>query len=51
MVGAADVTLDDDLLDAIDAIVPPGQDLLAEDAGYEPPSIAQAWRRRRPSRT
>jgi aryl-alcohol dehydrogenase-like predicted oxidoreductase len=50
-IGAADVSLDDDLLDAIDAIVPPGQNLLAEDAGYEPPSIAQAWRRRRPSRS
>jgi aryl-alcohol dehydrogenase-like predicted oxidoreductase len=45
--GAADVTLDDDLLDRIDAIVPPGQNISFGDAGYEPPSITSAWRRRR----
>jgi aryl-alcohol dehydrogenase-like predicted oxidoreductase len=49
-IGAVDVTLDADVLDQIDNIVPPGQNLLAEDAGYDPPSITQAWRRRRPSR-
>ena len=49
-IGAADVTLDAEVLDQIDNIVPPGQNLLAEDAGYDPPSITQAWRRRRPPR-
>ena len=49
-IGAADVTLDAEVLDQIDNIVPPGQNLLAEDAGYDPPSITQAWRRRRPTR-
>jgi aryl-alcohol dehydrogenase-like predicted oxidoreductase len=49
-IGAADVTLDAEVLDQIDNIVPPGQNLLAEDAGYDPPSITQAWRRRRPRR-
>jgi aryl-alcohol dehydrogenase-like predicted oxidoreductase len=47
-IGAADVTLDAEVLDHIDNIVPPGQNLLADDAGYDPPSITQAWRRRRP---
>ena len=49
-IGAADVTLDAEVLDQIDNIVPPGQNLLAEDAGYDPPAITQAWRRRRPPR-
>ena len=49
-IGAADVTLKADVLDQIDSIVPPGQNLLAEDAGYDPPSITQAWRRRRSPR-
>jgi aryl-alcohol dehydrogenase-like predicted oxidoreductase len=49
--GAADVTLDAEVLDQIDEIVPPGRNLLAEDAGYDPPSITQAWRRRRPTRS
>jgi aryl-alcohol dehydrogenase-like predicted oxidoreductase len=48
--GAADVILDTEVLDQIDAIVPPGQNLLTDDAGYDPPSITQAWRRRRPHR-
>jgi aryl-alcohol dehydrogenase-like predicted oxidoreductase len=45
--GAADVVLDDDLLDRIDKIVRPGVDISPGDTGYEPPSIASAWRRRR----
>jgi aryl-alcohol dehydrogenase-like predicted oxidoreductase len=49
-IGAADVTLNAEILDQIDEIVPPGQNLLADDAGYDPPSITQAWRRRRPKR-
>lgn len=47
-IGAVDVTLDDDLLNRIDAIVKPGTNFSPADAGYEPPSISQAWRRRRP---
>ncbi len=46
--GAVDVTLDDDVLDRIDVLVPPGTNLNADDAGWQPPSIALAWRRRRP---
>ena len=46
--GAVDVRLDGDLLDRIDELVPPGTNLNAADGGYEPPSIAQKWRRRRP---
>jgi aryl-alcohol dehydrogenase-like predicted oxidoreductase len=49
-IGAADVTLETEVLDQIDEIVPPGKNLLADDAGYDPPSITQAWRRRRPHR-
>ncbi len=45
--GAVDVTLDDDILDRIDALVPPGTNLNAADGGYQPPAIAAAWRRRR----
>ena len=44
---AADVVLTDDVLDRIDEIVPPGHNISAGDAGYEPPAIASAWRRRR----
>jgi aryl-alcohol dehydrogenase-like predicted oxidoreductase len=45
--GAADLTLTDDVLDRIDEIVPPGQNISWGDAGYEPPAIASSWRRRR----
>ena len=48
--GAADLTLDVDLLDEIDRIVPPGTNLNDADAGYVPPAIAAAWRRRRTAR-
>jgi aryl-alcohol dehydrogenase-like predicted oxidoreductase len=46
--GAAEVVLSDDVLDRIDEIVPPGANLNPSDSGYEPPSVASAWRRRRP---
>jgi aryl-alcohol dehydrogenase-like predicted oxidoreductase len=46
--GAVDVTLDDDLLDRIDAIVPPGHNFNWADAGYAPPMIADKTKRRRP---
>ena len=49
--GAADVRLSDEILDAIDEVVPPGTNFTWADAGYAPPSIASAWRRRRPVRT
>jgi aryl-alcohol dehydrogenase-like predicted oxidoreductase len=46
-IGAADITLDAEVLDRIDEIVPPGSNVLAADAGYVAPALAQAWRRRR----
>jgi hypothetical protein len=45
--GAADVSLSDEVLDAIDAIVPPGTNLNPADAGFVAPAVAAAWRRRR----
>jgi aryl-alcohol dehydrogenase-like predicted oxidoreductase len=45
--GAVDVTLSDELLDAVDEIVPPGTNFSFNDAGYAPPAIAQPWHRRR----
>jgi aryl-alcohol dehydrogenase-like predicted oxidoreductase len=45
--GAADVTLDADLLDAIDEIVPPGVTISRADAGYQPPSLRDPFLRRR----
>ena len=56
--GAADVTLSDDVLDRIDEIVPPGTNLNATDAGWQNPALspgraaavglARGRRRRRP---
>jgi aryl-alcohol dehydrogenase-like predicted oxidoreductase len=45
--GAADVQLSDDVLDAIDAIVPPGTNLNPVDAGWWPPHLDDAASRRR----
>lgn len=45
--GATDVVLGGEVLDAIDEIVPPGTNFSWADAGYLPPAIASAWRRRR----
>ncbi len=45
--GAAKVTLSADVLDRIDAIVPPGTTLNAADAGYQPPSLTDPAQRRR----
>ena len=45
--GAADVELSDDLLDAIDDLVAPGTTVNPADAGYTPPSLEVAARRRR----
>jgi aryl-alcohol dehydrogenase-like predicted oxidoreductase len=44
--GATDVQLDDELLDRIDAIVPPGTDLNPADAGWQEPDLAPERRRR-----
>jgi aryl-alcohol dehydrogenase-like predicted oxidoreductase len=45
--GAAEVKLDDALLDRIDQIVPPGTNLNPADAGYTPPELERASLRRR----
>jgi aryl-alcohol dehydrogenase-like predicted oxidoreductase len=45
--GAADLTLSDDVLDAIDQINPPGRNLNRGDAGYMPPSLTDRRLRRR----
>ncbi len=47
LLDTADVTLDDDTLDKIDELVPPGRSIDHNDDGWVPPSITQAWRRRR----
>jgi aryl-alcohol dehydrogenase-like predicted oxidoreductase len=44
--GAADVQLADDVLDRIDEIVPPGQNLNPGDAGWQNPALAPGARRR-----
>jgi aryl-alcohol dehydrogenase (NADP+) len=46
LLGAAEVTLDSDTLDAIDAVVAPGTDLSPADAGWTPPGLSSAARRR-----
>jgi aryl-alcohol dehydrogenase-like predicted oxidoreductase len=46
-IGAADVTLSVELLDEIDAIVPPGVTVSHSDQGYQPPSLADPFLRRR----
>jgi aryl-alcohol dehydrogenase-like predicted oxidoreductase len=45
--GAAELRLDDDLLDRIDAVVAPGTTLSEADGGYTPPAIAESALRRR----
>src|SRR5438067_2134307 len=47
--GAADVVLDDKVLDRIDELVPPGTNLNEADAGWTPPALADASLRRRRS--
>ena len=49
LLAGAETVLDDEVLDRIDAIVPPGVDVAPlEGAAYAPPAIAQAQLRRRP---
>jgi hypothetical protein len=43
---AVDVTLSDELLDRIDAIVPPGVTLNPADHAYTNPALARSARRR-----
>ncbi len=45
--GAADITLSDEVLDAIDHIVPPGTNSSTNDGGYDPPAVTDPRRRRR----
>jgi aryl-alcohol dehydrogenase-like predicted oxidoreductase len=47
LLAGADLVLDNDVLDRIDAIVPPGDTLNAADAGWLSPSLAEVSRRRR----
>ncbi len=46
-IGAAEVTLSTDILDAIDEIVPPGVTISFSDGGYQPPSLSDPFLRRR----
>ena len=49
LLAGLDVTLSDDVLDHIDAIVPPGTDVGALDQAYQPPALGEPSRRRRPT--
>jgi aryl-alcohol dehydrogenase-like predicted oxidoreductase len=44
--GAAEVALDEAILDRIDEIVPPGMTINPTDAGWSNPALAAAARRR-----
>jgi aryl-alcohol dehydrogenase-like predicted oxidoreductase len=50
LLAGVDVVLTDDLLDRIDAIVPPGTDVTALDQDYVPPALQDPDLRRRPLR-
>lgn len=47
LVGAADVQLGTDVLDAVDAVVAPGVDINPSDSGWAPPGLSPDQRRRR----
>lgn len=49
VLAGADVVLSDQVLNRIDEIVPPGTDIGAIEANYNPPAIMQAELRRRPA--
>ncbi|WP_411089750.1 hypothetical protein [Streptomyces sp. 061-3] len=49
--GADRVRLSRDVLDQIDKIVPPGTNLSARDAGYQPVALADPALRRRSARS
>jgi aryl-alcohol dehydrogenase-like predicted oxidoreductase len=44
---APNVSLSEEILDAIDALVPPGTNVAQREIGYEPPAITDAAQRRR----
>ena len=46
-IGAAEITLSNDILDRIDKIVPPGVTLNRDDSGYLPPTLRDPLLRRR----
>lgn len=48
LIEAAHTVLDDDVLDRIDEIAPPGSDIGALDVAYRTPAVRQAKLRRRP---
>jgi aryl-alcohol dehydrogenase-like predicted oxidoreductase len=48
LLAGAEVTLSDEVLDQIDAIVPPGTDVGRLDMAYNPPALVKASLRRRP---
>jgi hypothetical protein len=47
LLAGAEVTLDDEILDRIDEIAPPGTDAAPNDVAYTPPSVSTASLRRR----
>ncbi|CAN5888685.1 aldo/keto reductase [soil metagenome] len=47
LLAGAELVLDDDVLDRIDRIVEPGTDLNPDDAGWDPPALADVTTRRR----
>jgi aryl-alcohol dehydrogenase-like predicted oxidoreductase len=47
LLAGADVTLDDEILDRIDEIAPPGTDAGPDEAAYTPPAISSMSQRRR----
>jgi len=49
LLAGAQTILSDEVLDRIDAIVPPGTDIRMLDMAYNPPAIGQARLRRRPA--
>jgi aryl-alcohol dehydrogenase-like predicted oxidoreductase len=49
LLAGADVTLDDDLLDQIDKIAPPGTEAGPNEVAYTPPAVLDAALRRRPT--
>jgi hypothetical protein len=49
LLASAEVTLDDDILNRIDEIAPPGNDAGPNDAAYTPPAISNVSLRRRPA--
>ncbi|GIG86965.1 aldo/keto reductase [Plantactinospora endophytica] len=49
LLASADVTLDDEILDRIDEIAPPGTDTASNDVAYTPPAVTNTSLRRRPA--